>query len=79
MNQMEGCSGDVGGCVELPETETLVVVSKVKKLINEQAGLKTSKCFVDALTKRVVAECMAAVESAKRDGRKTVKGRDITG
>ena len=56
---------------------TLVVVSKVKKMIRETAGLNTSKCCIDALTQKVQAICNQAIEHAKADGRKTVMGRDI--
>ena len=61
------------------ETDTLVVVSKVKKLIKEQSGLNTSQCFVNAITKRVVAGALEGVASAQKAGRKTVMGRDIGG
>lgn len=59
------------------ETETLVVVSKVKKFIKEQAGLNTSQCYVDALTTKVVAMSLEGIAKAKQAGRKTVMGRDI--
>lgn len=59
------------------KTDTLVVVSKVKKLIKEQSGFNTSQCAVEALTKKVVAECLSGIECAKNSGRKTVMGRDI--
>lgn len=58
-------------------SEVLVVVSKVKKFIKEQSGMNTSQCCVDALTKKVVAECLKGAESARQAGRKTVMGRDI--
>ena len=58
-------------------TDTLVVVSKVKKLINEQSSFNTSQCAIDALTEKVVKECLRAIESARASGRKTVMGRDF--
>ncbi len=59
------------------KTDTLIVVSKVKALIAELSGYNTSQCCVDALTRKVIGECLKGVESAKQDGRKTVMGRDI--
>ena len=59
--------------------ETLVVVSKVKALINERSEFSTSQCCIDALTQRVVEECLKGIEKAKAAGRKTVMGRDIRG
>lgn len=59
------------------ETETLVVVSKVKKFIKEQSDFNTSKCGVEALTRKVASECLKGIENAKQAGRKTVMGRDI--
>ena len=56
---------------------TLVVVSKVKKLIRERSSLNTSQCAIDALTQKVVNECSKAIEHAKTAGRKTVMGRDF--
>ena len=58
-------------------TDTLVVVSKVKKLIKDQSGFNTSQCGIDALTKKVVEESLKGIEKAKQSGRKTVMGRDI--
>jgi len=59
------------------ETDTLVVVSKIKNLIREQSDFKTSQCAIDALTKKVIHECLKAIEHARESERKTVMGRDI--
>jgi len=59
------------------KTDTLVVVSKVKKLIKEQCDFNVSKCCIDALTKKVVQECLKGIVKAKEAERKTVMGRDI--
>ena len=61
----------------LPETDTLVVVSKVKQLIRDRSGFNTSECCIDALTRKTVEESLKAIERAKIAGRKTVMGRDI--
>ena len=58
-------------------TDTLIVVSKVKKLIKEQSGMSTSQCCVDALTKKVISECLSAIKEANLAERKTVMGRDV--
>ncbi|MBF0103847.1 MAG: hypothetical protein HQM16_00855 [Deltaproteobacteria bacterium] len=59
------------------KTDTLVVVSKVKQLIKDQSGFNTSTCCIDALTQKVVDECLKAMEHATAAGRKTVMGRDV--
>lgn len=57
--------------------EALVVASKVKKLIKDEAGLSTSAQAIDQLTNRVQTVCLKAVENAKKDKRKTVMDRDF--
>ncbi len=65
--------------VEKNETdEALVVASKVKKMIKDEATLSTSSQAIDQLTVRVQAACNKAVENAKADKRKTVMDRDFT-
>jgi histone H3/H4 len=59
------------------KTDTLVVVSKVKKLIKDESGFNTSQCCIDALTNKVVLETLKAIENAKKSERKTVMGRDV--
>jgi histone H3/H4 len=58
--------------------EVLVVASKVKKLIKDEATLSTSSQAIDQLTVRVQAACNKAIENAKSDKRKTVMDRDFT-
>ncbi len=57
--------------------EALVVASKVKKLIKDEAGLSTSAQAIDQLTVRVQTVCLKAIENAKSDKRKTVMDRDF--
>jgi histone H3/H4 len=57
--------------------EALVVASKVKKLIKDEAGLSTSSQAIDQLTNRVQTVCLKAIENAKADKRKTVMDRDF--
>jgi len=60
------------------DIETLVVVSRVKKLIDDESGFSTSQCCIDALTDLVARACREAVSKAKAAGRKTVMGRDLS-
>lgn len=76
---METQSTQEGAAVSSDNAETLVVVSKVKKLIRAQSGLNTSQCCIDALTRRIVDEVNKGIANAKTAGRKTVMGRDILG
>ena len=57
--------------------EALVVASKVKKLIKDEAGLSTSSQAIDQLTVRVRTICLKAIENAQNDKRKTVMDRDF--
>lgn len=61
----------------ISEEPTLVVVSKIKKLIRDKSGLNTASDFVEALSAIVVRTCESAIERAKNDGRKTVMARDL--
>lgn len=58
--------------------EALVVASKVKKLIKDEAALSTSAQAIDQLSVRVQAACNKAIENARSDKRKTVMDRDFT-
>lgn len=57
--------------------EVLIVASKLKKFIKEQAGMNTSAGVLEILSARVRDLCAQAIENAKNDGRKTVKDRDF--
>ena len=61
------------------KTDTLVVVSKVKKYIQDRADMNTSADTMDALTRVVTQVCDQAIKNAIADGRKTVMGRDVPG
>jgi histone H3/H4 len=63
--------------IESQPTETLVVVSKVKKMIREKFELNTSQSAIDALTKIVEKACVNAALKAKEANRKTVLDRDF--
>lgn len=57
--------------------EILVVVSKVKKYINDRSGFNTSASAMDALTEHIKRECDKAILKAREAGRKTVMDRDF--
>lgn len=57
--------------------ENLVVVSKIKKLIKEDAGLSTSSQVAEQLSFQVQQICDKASEVANQAKRKTVMDRDI--
>jgi len=57
--------------------DVLVVTSKVKKFVREKSGFNTSAELIEGLSQEVEKICLAAIERARADGRKTVKGRDL--
>lgn len=63
--------------MEFIMTETLVVASKIKKVIKDKSGFNTSAAVFDRLTELVEKECDRAIENARRDNRKTVMDRDF--
>lgn len=57
--------------------ETLVVVSKIKKMVKEQ-GFRTGGDYVDALSKKVEAILAESINKVKADGkRKTLGAEDL--
>jgi len=59
-------------------SEVLVVASKVKAYIKAQSGgMNVSANTLEALSKVIAQKCDEAIENARRDGRKTVKDRDV--
>ena len=57
--------------------DVLVVASKIKKLVRDKAGMNTSAEVLETLSQKVEQLCVEAIDRAKADGRKTIKGRDI--
>ena len=57
--------------------EVLIVVSKLKEFVRARSDLRTSDELPVALSEEVRRLCLFAIESARRDGRKTILGRDI--
>lgn len=62
---------------DLKSTEVLIVVSKLKEYVRAQSDLRTSDELPIALSEEVRRVCLFAIETARKDGRKTVMGRDI--
>lgn len=60
------------------EKETLVVVSKTKDYIRAKSGFNTSDAVMELLSERIRAMLDEAIQSAERQGRKTVLDRDIS-
>jgi histone H3/H4 len=61
----------------MSESETLVIVSKLKKYIKENSGMNTAGNVAPALSDQIRQMCNRAIESAKSDGRKTIMDRDF--
>jgi hypothetical protein len=55
--------------------ETLVVVSKVKKIVKE-AGFRTGGDYVDALSARISQLVQASIDKVKADGSKKTLGAE---
>lgn len=58
-------------------SDVLVVTSKVKAFIKDQAQMNTSGNVPNELSERIRQLCQKAIENAKADGRKTVMDRDV--
>ncbi len=62
-----------------PESkDVLVVASKLKRYIKDRAGMNCSADVLDALSDYVRYQCNDAIDRARNDGRKTVKGKDFS-
>ena len=55
--------------------ETLVVVSKIKKLVKE-AGFRTGGDYVDALSAKIDAAVKASIQKVQADGKKKTLGAE---
>ncbi len=61
----------------MSDNEVLVVASKLKTYIKSKGDMKTSGSVLQVLSDRIRALCDQAIDSANRDGRKTVLDRDF--
>ncbi len=57
--------------------DILIVASKLKDYIRARSDMNTSASVMDILSDIVRIECDRAIESARREGRKTVLDRDF--
>ncbi len=55
--------------------ETLVVVSKVKKMVKE-AGYRTGGDYIDGLSNKIQTMVQASIEKVKADGKKKTLGAE---
>lgn len=55
--------------------ETLVVVSKVKKLVKE-AGLRTGGDYIDALSAKIEAAVKASIQKVQAENQKKTLGAE---
>ncbi len=61
----------------MSDSDTLVVVSKLKKYIKERGDMNTSGTAAKALSDKVRVLCDTAIERARSERRKTVMDRDF--
>lgn len=59
-------------------TETLIVISKIKKFIKDQQGLNVSQGFFPKVDEDIRQTINESIANAKKMGRKTVMGRDFS-
>ena len=57
--------------------EVLVVVSKLKKYVQDRSGMNTSQAVMSLLSDHLRRLCDEAIEKARSDGRKTLMERDF--
>ena len=60
------------------EKDVLIVASKLKKYIRDKSGMSCSADVLEALSDMVRVQANDAIDRARADGRKTVKGRDFS-
>lgn len=60
-----------------PKQEVLIVASRLKDYIREQSEMNTSSDVLEVLSDHVRLLALEAIETAREDGRKTVKARDF--
>jgi hypothetical protein len=54
---------------------TLVIVSKVKKMVKE-AGYRTGGDYIDALSSKIASTVQASIDKVKLDGKKKTLGAE---
>lgn len=61
----------------MSENEVLVVVSKLKNYIRDKSEMNTAGSVAPKISDIVRRLCDRAIESARKDGRKTVMEKDF--
>lgn len=61
----------------MSENEVLVVVSKLKNYIRDKSEMNTAGSVAPKISDIVRRLCDQAIESARKDGRKTVMEKDF--
>ncbi len=57
--------------------DTLVVVSKIKKMVKE-AGFRTGQDYIETLSQKIEASVKSSIEKVKQEGnKKTLGAEDI--
>lgn len=57
--------------------EVLVVVSKLKKYVQDRSGMNTAQSVINVLSDKLRDLCDKAILEAEKDGRKTIMDRDF--
>lgn len=57
--------------------EILVVVSKLKKYVQDRAEMNTAQSVANVLSDKIRRLCDEAIQEARKDGRKTLMDRDF--
>lgn len=60
-----------------PDDEILVIASRLKAYIQAKSGFKTSADVLPVLSDHLRYLALEAIDTARDDGRRTVKGRDV--
>jgi len=70
-------SGQTAGAKGAAPREVLIVASRLKEYVRARSGFHTSESVLDPLSELVRRAIDQAMESARREGRKTVLDRDV--
>ena len=66
-----------GPAPSAPKQDVLIVASRLKDYIKDQADMNTAADVLDVLSDHVRLLALEAIEAAREDGRRTVKARDF--
>lgn len=66
-----------GAAPAMPKQDILIVASRLKDFVKDQAEMNTSADVLEVLSDHVRLLALEAIEAAREDGRRTVKARDF--